>query len=62
MADPTLRQRANAAIREAAKVRRGDWNGDESFKQYGETLLDRYEALARAAKAHTSPDKEQFYG
>jgi hypothetical protein len=60
--DPTLRERANAAIREAAQIRRGDWRGDPAFKRFGETMLDRYEALARAAKAHTPSDPEQFYG
>jgi hypothetical protein len=62
MSEPTLRQRANAALREAAQVRRGNWKGDPAFKRYGETLLDRYEALAQAAKAHTEPEREGFYG
>lgn len=62
MTEPTLRQRANAALRESKEIRDGKWPGDAAFKKYGETMLDRYEALARAAKAHTEPGTEQFYG
>lgn len=59
MAKPiTPRQRAHAALREVKGIRNGKWQGDPEFKKFGETMLDRYEALAKEIQRLVPVEKE----